>query len=188
MTVDADTFKQAMRHLGAAVTIVAAAHCGRRGGLAATAVCSVTMSPPTLLVSVNQSTSAYPLLVASGAFSVNVLAADQIEVARRFGTPGNAASRFEHGAWAVGATGSPVLQDSVAAFDCVIVRTIDVGSHSLFLGAPLEVVVNDPCATLGYLDGQFTAIERSGDGRRPSRRRNSVDAFAPEPAFFDGLV
>lgn len=186
MTVDADVFKLAMRQLGAAVTIVAAAHGGRRGGLAATAVCSVTASPPTLLVSINQSASAYPLLVASGAFSVNILAADQIEIARRFGTPGNAMSRFEHGAWAVGATGSPVLQESVAAVDCVIVKTIDVGSHSLFLGAPLEVVVNDPCATLGYLDGQFTAIGRDGDGRR--RRRNSVEAFVPEPAFFDGLV
>jgi flavin reductase (DIM6/NTAB) family NADH-FMN oxidoreductase RutF len=187
MTVDADTFKLAMRQFGATVTIVATAHEGRRGGLTATAVCSVTMAPPTLLVSVNRSASAYPLLVASRAFSVNVLAARQIEIARSFGAPtGDPATRFEYGAWTAGETGSPLLEDSVVALDCVVVKTIDIGTHSLFIGTPLDIIVNAPCAMLGYLDGQFTSIERRNIGRKP---RDTADTLRSTPAaFFDGLI
>lgn len=189
MSVDAETFKLAMRQLGAAVTIVAAAHDGRRGGLAATAVCSVTTAPPTLLVAVNRSASAYPLLIANQAFSVNVLAARQIEIARRFGTPGgDPQARFEDGAWRDGATGSPLLQDSVAAFDCVVTNAIDVGTHSLFLGTPVDIVVNEPCAMLGYLDGQFTSLGRRAIGRLRHDSREAAGASGSAPAFFDGLV
>jgi flavin reductase (NADH) len=174
-----------MRQLGAAVTIVAAAHAGRRGGLAATAVCSVTTAPPTLLVSINRSASAYRLLVASGAFSVNILAAHQIHVARRFGTPAaDPEERFEHGDWIAGRTGSPLLQDSVAALECEIIRTVDVGTHSLFLGAPLDIIVNGPCSMLGYLDGQFTSLERRGIRRTSRDNQNAAGAL---PAYVEGL-
>lgn len=184
--VDADAFKTAMRQLGAGVTIVAAAYGGERGGLTATAVCSVSTAPPTLLVSINRKASAYRLLVASRAFSVNVLAAHQVDVARRFGSPAeNPAARFECGSWTAGQTGSPLLRDSVAALDCTIVNTVDIGTHSLFLGTPLEILINEPCAMLGYLDGAFTSMERRSVERRP---RSNADATGALPAHVEGLV
>ena len=74
-----------MRSLASAVSIVSTAHDDRRFGMTATAVCSLSMQPPTLLVCVNQSTSLHHPLLSAGRFCINILHADQDELARTFG-------------------------------------------------------------------------------------------------------
>ena len=58
MTIDAAAFKKGMRHLAASVTLITTRHDGTRGGLTATAGCSVSADPPQILVCVNKSASA----------------------------------------------------------------------------------------------------------------------------------
>jgi flavin reductase len=81
-------FRKAMRTLASAVSIVSTAHDDRRFGMTATAVCSLSMQPPTLLVCVNQSTSLHHPLLSAGRFCINILHADQDELARTFGRKG----------------------------------------------------------------------------------------------------
>ncbi len=99
--VSSDEFKQAMRHLAGGVTIIATEHKGCRAGLAATAVCSVSADPPTLLVCINSGASAHNSIRASGRFSVNLLATGQNGVARCFsGETGlKGEERFAVGEW-----------------------------------------------------------------------------------------
>ena len=59
MSVDATAFKKGMRHLAASVTLITTRHRDLRGGLTATAVCSVSAEPPQILVCVNKTASAH---------------------------------------------------------------------------------------------------------------------------------
>src|SRR5438552_2915047 len=95
-------FKKGMRALVGAVTVIAVQDAnGFAAGITATAVCSLSADPPSLLVCVNRESAIAPALTLGAAFSVNVLADDQIEVAQAFGGQKGVkgGSRFAFGAW-----------------------------------------------------------------------------------------
>jgi len=97
-------FRKAMRTLASAVSIVSTAHDNCRFGMTATAVCSLSMQPPTLLVCVNQSTSLHHPLLSAGRFCINILHADQDELARTFGRNAlRTGSHAETGRWMIAA-------------------------------------------------------------------------------------
>ena len=84
MSVDATAFKRGMRHLAASVTLITTRHRDLRGGLTATAVCSVSAEPPQILVCVNKTASAHDPIGEAGFFCVNILAPDHRKIAERF--------------------------------------------------------------------------------------------------------
>ncbi|MBB3771187.1 flavin reductase (DIM6/NTAB) family NADH-FMN oxidoreductase RutF [Angulomicrobium tetraedrale] len=154
---DSAGFRAAMRELAAGVTIITAGRDGGRRGLTATAVCSVSADPPTLLVCINRSAEGHAAIRESGAFCVNVIAAEHQCLAERFAGRDGArgAERFEHGEWRSLATGAPVLADAVAAFDCQVIQAIDAGTHTVFLGAVTATTVSPQRAALLYRAGAF---------------------------------
>lgn len=156
---DAADFRAAMRELATGVTIITAGREGARRGLTATAVCSVSAEPPTLLVCVNRSAEGHAAIREHGAFCVNVIAAEHQPLAERFAGRDGArgAARFEHGEWHALATGAPVLADAIAAFDCQLVQAIDAGTHTVFLGAVTATKVSPRRAALLYRAGAFAA-------------------------------
>src|ERR687890_607851 len=131
MTVTRQEFRDAMARLGAAVNIITPGGPAGRGGFTASAVCSVTDEPPTLLVCMNRNATAAPMLRANGTVCVNVVAAGQKEVAMVFAgvTKCSMEERFHAGTWASLATGAPVLQGAVVAFDCRVAEIVDKDSH-----------------------------------------------------------
>ena len=91
-----DDFKGAMRGLAGGVSVITVGQGRDITGMTVTSVTSLSVDPPTLIVSVNRSSSSWPLLRRYGAFGVNILGADQREIAERFsGTGGlKGADRF----------------------------------------------------------------------------------------------
>lgn len=126
-------FRDAMARMAAAVNIVTTDGPGGMAGFAATAVCSVTDSPPTLLVCLNRNASVHPAVVANNVLCVNVLSKDHQDLSRLFGGKTPAAERFAAAAWSELATGSPVLDDALVSFDCRIVRRADGGTHDILM-------------------------------------------------------
>jgi len=118
---------------GAAVNVVATDGPGGRRGFTASAVCSVTDAPPTLLVCVDRAHDTHPALRANGVLCVNTLASGQEDISAVFaglaGLEGEA--RFRHGAWYTLETGAPVLQGAVVAFDCRVASVTEVSTHSV---------------------------------------------------------
>ena len=84
MSIDAAAFKKGMRHLAASVTLITTRHDGLRGGLTATAVCSVSAEPPQILVCVNRTASAHDTIGQARIFCVNILAPEHRKIAERF--------------------------------------------------------------------------------------------------------
>ncbi|MFT4233637.1 MAG: flavin reductase, partial [Microbacterium sp.] len=122
-------FRDAMARMGAAVNIITTAGPGGRTGFSATAVCSVTDSPPTLLVCLNHNASVFGSIIENGALCVNTLSAGQEDLARLFGGKTPAEERFAQGLWTEGESGIPLLQNALASFECDIDHWNDVGTH-----------------------------------------------------------
>ena len=154
--VDAARFRQAMARLGAAVHVVATAGAdGSRHGLTATAVCSVTDTPPTLLACVNRSARARPFLREGGPICVNTLTHGQQAVSVAFSALETMEERFAVGDWNPGATGAPVLAQALASFDCVIDQVVEVGTHSVLFCAVRAIGLGDPGQALMYLNRTY---------------------------------
>src|SRR5919206_2511438 len=83
-TVAPACFREAMSRLGAAVHVITTAGPGGKTGATATAVCSVSDAPPTLLVCLNRRSQTNPILQQNGVFCVNTLGAGAIEIADIF--------------------------------------------------------------------------------------------------------
>src|SRR5712692_2874876 len=137
VTIGAAAFRDAMCRLGAAVHVITTAGPGGKAGATATAVCSVSDVPPTLLVCLNRRSQTNPAVVENGVFCINTLGAAGAEIADIFSgrTGVTGSDRFVSGEWTTLSTGSPVLASAVIAFDCRIVEVRSVASHNVFFGA-----------------------------------------------------
>jgi flavin reductase (DIM6/NTAB) family NADH-FMN oxidoreductase RutF len=82
--VSSADFRGAMRHLTGGVSVITAGRGKDITGMTVTSVTSLSVDPPTLLVSINRDASSFPLIRRHGAFGVNILNADQLDVAERF--------------------------------------------------------------------------------------------------------
>jgi cob(II)yrinic acid a,c-diamide reductase len=158
LSVDAKDFKQAMRQCAGAVALVTVgAEHGKRTGLTVTSACSLSDSPPSLIVCVNRNASAHARIREEGAFAINFLHEDHALLALTFsGQKGvNGDDRFAFGQWKRGETGAPVLSDAVAAFDCVLAQEFETKTHSIFVGEVRYVSHSDAAAALVYLRSSF---------------------------------
>jgi len=134
--LESSVFREAMSRLGAAVHIVTTAGLAGKTGFTATAVCSVSDEPPTLLVCLNRRSGSAPLLAQNGVFCVNTLGAGEEKLADLFaGRSGvQRHERFASGEWMTLRTGAPVLASAVVAFDCRAVEIKAVASHNVIFG------------------------------------------------------
>lgn len=154
---DADAFRAAMRRLGGAVCVVTTDHDGQKFGLTATAVCSLTATPPRILVCINLSGQSYKLISKSRVMAINVLGSDQHGIASSFANK-TGEDLFDNGRWLKGATGAPLLIDSLASFDCEIEQMLVTSTHAIVVGEIRYISYNaDPVDTqpLLYVDGEF---------------------------------
>jgi flavin reductase len=141
VAVEKQAYREAMARLGAAVNVITTDGPGGRAGFTASAVCSVTDSPPTLLVCANRTNDSYPAMKANAVLCVNTLASAHEGLSPVFAglTDHTMAARFEGATWHPLATGAPVLDGALVAFDCRIERIVEVGTHDVFI-CPVEAV------------------------------------------------
>ncbi len=167
MTVDAQGFKQAMRHCAGAVALVTVgSEPGKRTGLTVTSACSLSDNPPSVLVCVNRNASAHARSREERHFVINFLNEEHALLALTFsGQKGvNGDDRFGFGRWTTGASGAPVLEDAVAAFDCVLTQELETKTHSVFIGEVQHVRTSDAADPLVYLKSGFHSVRDVRDG------------------------
>jgi flavin reductase len=141
MSVTRQEFRDAMARLGAAVNVITTAGPAGRAGFTASAVCSVTDDPPTLLVCMNRNSSSAPALKANGVLCVNTLAANQREVSVVFSgvTKCSLEERFAVGTWSELVTGALVLEGAVVSFDCRVADMVEKGTHTVIFADVLAI-------------------------------------------------
>jgi flavin reductase (DIM6/NTAB) family NADH-FMN oxidoreductase RutF len=154
-------FVRAMGQHVSSVCVITTSHGGRDFGLTATAVSSVCASPPRVLVCINKTGTTQDKIVAAGQFCINVLTEEQEQIAKGFaGMLGKDFDKFSLGAWTTLATGSPVLKDASASFDCKLVSDLDQFSHSIFIGEVVGVATHSGKDALLYGARRFRALRK----------------------------
>ncbi|WP_144138666.1 flavin reductase [Paraburkholderia sp. BCC1884] len=134
--LDPRIFRDAMAGLGAAVNIITSDGAAGLAGCTASAVCTVTDAPPTLLVCINRSSRNNAAFRANGKLCVNVLSAEQQALAAHFATSTlSMPERFAAAQWDILETGAPVLHGALASLDCEIESVTEVGTHTVFFCA-----------------------------------------------------
>lgn len=151
-------FREAMSRLSSGVCVITSDGQAGRLGFTASAVCSVSDDPPTLLFCMNRRSEQNAPLKENGVFCVNMLSSGQEEVSALFAGVGglDTNKRFEMVPWEELATGSPVLSDCVAACDCKISHIHEFGTHSVIFGDILSVRLPSPCSpSLAYFARKY---------------------------------
>lgn len=135
--IEANDFRNAMSLLTSAVNVVTTAGASGRHGFTASAVCSVTDTPPTLLVCMNTASRSHAHFIENETLTVNVLGAQHQHISNVFSSKLTSEERFKHGTWTKLKTGAPVLEDALVSFDCQIEQIQEVGTHTILFAVQL---------------------------------------------------
>ena len=153
-----------MRQLAGGVCVITVAGEGLRTGMTVTSVISVALDPPELLVSIKQTSSSWPLILATRQFGVNVLASHQEEVARRFsghaGVQGE--QRYAGAQWRCTADGVWLLDDALATFACQVVSFQSHSGYALVISRVKALCAQSADAgPLLYWQGDYRQLSGS---------------------------
>lgn len=158
--VQQQDFRNAMASLGAAVNIITTDGPAGRAGFTATAVCSVTDAPPTLLVCLNRNASVWPLFRTNGVLCVNTLAAGQEALSTLFGGKTAMDERFAAGDWHARPGGAPQLEGALVAFDCTITQVVSAGTHDVLLCEVVALARSEAQHGLAWFDRSYHPLLR----------------------------
>lgn len=150
------TFKGAMRRFASTVSIISVQSGAERHGTTATAVTSVSLDPPSLLVCINQDSRLHGFLRNEKRFCVNFLQVGNLEVSRAFSSALTSAERFGHGDWQTDEHGLPYLADAQANLFCRKDVEVPYGSHTIFIGQVFDARVREDVYPLLYGNGAYT--------------------------------
>lgn len=158
-SISPEIFKQTMGLLAGGVCIAASAQDGERQGLTVSAVCSLTLDPPTLVLCVNQSAGAHDMMCATKKVSINFLTSDQLELAALFSSSKvKGDQRFEISNWTNLPSGIPGADGALAALDCEIINEMKVGQHSVFACEIKHARLNTEKSSLVYFNRAFCEV------------------------------
>jgi 3-hydroxy-9,10-secoandrosta-1,3,5(10)-triene-9,17-dione monooxygenase reductase component len=133
--LDGERFRAVMSDLPTGVTVVTATADDGPVGCTVNAILSVSLAPPTLLVSLATGSGTLATLLERGSFGVSILSWEQRGLSQQFAT-GTAAMRFAQVAYST-PLDVPVLDGAAAAMVCRVRRTVEVADHLLVIGEPL---------------------------------------------------
>ncbi|MBC7663525.1 MAG: flavin reductase family protein [Caulobacter sp.] len=152
-----DELRQALGRFVTGVTIVTCRdEHGAPVGLTANSFNALSLDPPLVLWSLREASSTIDAFTNASHFAVNVLAADQVDLSRRFARPSSA--KFDSGQWSDGQGGAPLLAGCVAVFECRRRSHHPAGDHVLFIGE-VERIGGTAATPLIYHGGHYHTLK-----------------------------
>ena len=157
--IEAIDFRNAMSLLTTSVNVITTQGVAGMHGFTASAVCSVTDTPPTLLVCMNQSSRSHEHFIKNKVLSVNVLSTQHEYISNAFASSKfNSEDRFKLGEWSTLETGAPILEDALVSFDCQIEEIQNVGTHSVFLCRVVAIQQSQQEESLVYFNRAYHQV------------------------------
>jgi flavin reductase len=147
-------------HFATGVSVVGARHGPFLAGMTANAVASISVDPPLMMASINRRSETHIAVVGSHAFAISVLAAEQQALAECFAqrTTAEKLKRFCDAAWHEAETGSPILDDALAYFDCRIIERVAAGTHTIFVGEIVAAGYREDAEPLLWFGSRYRRI------------------------------
>lgn len=172
-TFDAPVFRRVIGAFTSGVVIVSVTNDGVRFGATVSAVSSLSLDPPMLLVCLNSASATQRAVRAAGVFAVNVLAEHQEQLARRFARSGDGVDKFAGLKVRTGVTGSPVLAGALAVIECEVAEVVTGGTHQVFLARVVHAVATEG-SPLAYFRGRLSVLEIQRDTQAYEKIRELV--------------
>jgi 3-hydroxy-9,10-secoandrosta-1,3,5(10)-triene-9,17-dione monooxygenase reductase component len=154
--VDPDALRNAMTRFPTGVTVVSAIGPAGPAGATANAVASLSLEPPMMLACLDLGSRTLIAVEQARTFCVNVLAADQADVARRFSTKDPHPAKWDGIEWSERA-GAPAIEGSAIWLGCELVDVHDGGDHVIVTGTVVELQADDG-APLIFHDGEYRPL------------------------------
>ena len=154
--LDREAFREVIGHFASGVTVITAACEGRDYGMTASAVTSLSLEPPMLLVCINNRSPTQDAITRSRTFAVSVLAEGQDSVAKHFAR--STEDKFAGVPTTRGPAGLRLIRDALAVLECEVSDDIVGGTHRVFFGRVVRAVAR-PGSPLAYFRGSFGRVE-----------------------------
>jgi flavin reductase (DIM6/NTAB) family NADH-FMN oxidoreductase RutF len=137
------------------VSVVTTREGERDFGLTVNAFLSVSLAPPTILVSLGHEADSTEVVRRAGKFGLSVLAHDQRAVSERFARPAPPEEKFRGLPVHRGRSGCALIDGSVATIEATVAKSVEAGDHTLFLGTVDRLDIGADSAPLVFLRGQY---------------------------------
>lgn len=142
----ADLFRQAMQRYPAAVTVVTTDGPEGPAGLMATAVCSLSAEPPSILICVNRTATAHDAILRNGIIGVSLVPQEDEAFAATFAKAKGADRFLPATCWTRLQTGAPIYAGATLAFDCTITQVVPAHTHSVIFAEIRDILIPEGCA------------------------------------------
>ncbi len=159
MTIDPDSFRSVLGRFASGITVVTTRDAaGHDMGMTVSAFCSVSLRPPLVSICVDRVATMHDALTAGDRFGVNILAAEQEALSRRFASI-DSSHRFDGVGYERGESGVLLLDDALAHLECLVMARHAAGDHTLFIGEVESASARDARPML-YYRGGYAQLER----------------------------
>ena len=145
--------REVLGHFVSGIVVVTAAGTHGPVGFTCQSFASLSLDPPLVTFAPARSSTTWPLIRATGAFCVNVLAADHQELSVGFARSG--VDKFDGVPWRRGPSGAPVLDGVSAWIDCTLWNEYDGGDHTIAVGRVLDLGADPARLPLLYYRGRY---------------------------------
>ncbi|MFI8194646.1 flavin reductase family protein [Streptomyces sp. NPDC085946] len=147
-----EEFRHVIGHFLSGVTVVTTTLDGKRFGTTASAVTSLSLEPPMVVLCLNRVSSTSQAVLEAGRFALNILTEEGGALAARFATKGS--DKFDGVETTLSSTGLPLFPSSLAWVEAEVSETLTVGTHTLFVGRVFQAEAQ-PGLPLAYFRGRF---------------------------------
>jgi flavin reductase (DIM6/NTAB) family NADH-FMN oxidoreductase RutF len=154
-SADAKQFRQLMARWATGVSVVTVPEGGRDYGLTVNAFLSVSLEPPTLLISLSREADTTPVLDRARVFAVNLLAFDQRAISERFASTISPEEKFADLRLSRGVRGAALLPETLGALEAEVTETHDAVDHRLYLGRVLRLHPGREALPLLFYHGRY---------------------------------
>jgi flavin reductase (DIM6/NTAB) family NADH-FMN oxidoreductase RutF len=172
---DLRAFRKCLGHYGTGVAVVAAKNSGQQRGMTINSFSALSLSPPLVMWSIRNESSARDFFTTAPYFSVNVLSADQLEISGRFAKSDG--DPFAPGGWTEGEHGVPLLEGVSATLSCSLHQIVMGGDHTIIIGLVVSYAHFDRTPLL-FVQGEY----------RVSTLHPQSRAISPPPTGSGGIA
>lgn len=156
LSVEASRFRQVLGHYCSGVTVITSLDEEGPVGFACQTFHSLSLDPPLISFNVAKRSSTWPKIRWAGRFCVNVLAADQEHLCRRFAVSGG--HKFRNVSWTPSTGGSPILAGVLAWIDCEVEAEYEGGDHVIVVGRVHDLAADGGAEPLLFYRGAFSRL------------------------------
>ena len=157
MSISKEEFRAALSHFASGVTVATTKDgSGKLYGITVSAFCSVSLTPPLVLICIEKNTGSHHAFEQSRVFVVNILRENQQRISDHFASP--LEDKFSEISYRSGIENLPVLEDALANLECRLRYSHEGGDHTIFVGEVEKATVNG-IQPLLYFHGDYRKLD-----------------------------